>query len=68
MCISMTGDIEVLKIGPHAKSDILVKLNLLIIIILIYAFIWLDQFILIALARLHSRLNSHDDDRVPCTL
>ena len=27
MCISMTGDIEVLKIGPHAKSDILVKLN-----------------------------------------
>ena len=29
MCISMTGNIEVLKIGPHAKSDILVKLNLL---------------------------------------
>ena len=29
MCISMTGDIKVLKIGPHAKSDILVKLNLL---------------------------------------
>ena len=29
MCISMIGDIEVLKIGPHAKSNILVKLNLL---------------------------------------
>ena len=26
--ISMTGELEVLKIGPYAKSDILVRLNL----------------------------------------
>ena len=29
MCISLTSELEVLKIGPHAKSGILVKLNLL---------------------------------------
>ena len=70
MCISMTGELEVLIIGPHAKSGILVILNLLK-----YRFRtsvlrkWLDQLILIALARVqHSRLDSLDDDRLPCTL
>ena len=29
MCISMTGELEVLKIGSYAKCDILVPLNLL---------------------------------------
>ena len=27
MCIFMTSELEVLKIGPHAKSDILVRLK-----------------------------------------
>ena len=29
MCISMTSELEVLKIGPYAKYNILVSLNLL---------------------------------------